>query len=82
MASHKQLTMFLTDHEKLSDARDRAAYRCVGAISAAICYCRQEQPKDALSILMNALSAYEHAETKLENFKKQGANNVNLTAAA
>lgn len=80
MAS-QQLTMFISDYEKLSDARDNAAYRCVGAISAAICYCRQQNTADALSILTRALEAYERAEQKLENYK-QGECRGNHTAAA
>ena len=79
--SKEQLTMFISDHDKLSDARDKAAYRCVGAISAAICYCRQEDPKAALSILKAALTAYEHAEAKLDNYNSQGQPQRQIAAA-
>lgn len=79
--SRDQLTMFVSDFDKLSDARDNAAYRCVGAISAAICYCRQDKPKDALSILKSALAAYEHAEEKLERYKAEGQPQRQIAAA-
>jgi hypothetical protein len=80
MAS-QQLTMFLSDYEKLSDARDMAAYRALGAISAAICYCRQARTSDALDILTRALEAYERADNKLQNLKNEGVSHGNCTAA-
>lgn len=81
MAS-QQLTMFLTDHEKLSDARDNAAYRCVGAIASALRYSHANRMDEAFRILSAALESYERAETKLANYKNKGAVNGNRTAAA
>jgi predicted negative regulator of RcsB-dependent stress response len=74
--------MFISDYEKLSDARDNAAYRALGAISAAICYCRQQNTADALSILTRALEAYERADEKLQGLKAQGVEQVHSIAAA
>jgi hypothetical protein len=78
----QQLTMFLTDHEKLSDARDNAAYRCVGAIASALGYSRSNRMDEAFRILSAALENYERAESKLSNYKSKGAQNGNRTAAA
>jgi hypothetical protein len=61
--------MFVSDYEKLSDARDVAAYRCVGALTAAICFCRQKDLDAALTILTSALARYESAAEKLEALK-------------
>lgn len=67
-----QLTMFVSDYEQLSDARDNAAYRAVGAISAAICFCRQQKSEDALAVLTRALENYERADHRLQTLKKGG----------
>lgn len=50
MAS-QQLTMFVTDYEKLAEQRDFAAYRAVGAMTAAIVFCREQRTHDALAVL-------------------------------
>jgi hypothetical protein len=63
--------MFVTDFDRLSDARDMAAYRALGAISAAICFCKQERPKDALAVLVSAMERYEAADQELQSFKIQ-----------
>ena len=68
MAS-QQLSMFLTDYEQRSDARDMAAYRALGAMSAAICLLRQAKGQDALSILLSALERYELADRELQKIK-------------
>ncbi len=69
MAS-QQLTMFVTDYEKRSDERDIAAYRALGAMTAAICFCRQGKTEDALAILTRALENYERADSNLQQLKK------------
>jgi hypothetical protein len=71
----QQLTMFVSDYEKLVDARDMAAYRCVGALTAAICFCRQRDTDAALSILTSALARYESAAEKLEALKTHKGEN-------
>ncbi len=68
MAS-QQLTMFMSDYERLAEQRDFAAYRAVGAISAAICYCKNGEMKDVLHILTSALENYEMVANKLESLK-------------
>ncbi len=68
MAS-QQLTMFMSDYERLAEQRDFAAYRAVGAISAAICYCKNGQLSDVLHILTSALENYERIANKLEDYK-------------
>ncbi len=73
MAS-RQLTMFVSDYEKLSDARDMAAYRALGAISAAICYCREGDAKAALGVLTSARDRYEQRDRELQNLKTQKEN--------
>lgn len=70
MAS-QQLTLFMSDFEKLEQARDMAAYRALGALTAAICFCRQKRTEDALAIMERALEAYERANDKLQLLKKQ-----------
>jgi hypothetical protein len=71
----QQLTMFMTDYEKLAEQRDFAAYRAVGAISAAICYCKNGQLSDVLHILTSALEDYESVANKLEHFKTHKGEN-------
>jgi len=63
--------MFVTDFDRLSDQRDMAAYRALGAISAAICFCKQNRAKDALAVLTSALERYEQADQELQSFKIQ-----------
>lgn len=65
-----QLTMFVTDYEQRSDARDMAAYRALGSITAAVVYLRENDPKTALHILTSAIETYERADAKLQNLKK------------
>jgi hypothetical protein len=81
MAS-QQLNMFLSDYEQRSDARDMAAYRALGAMTAAIRYCRDGNTEDALRILTCALDTYERANANLQALTK-GENNRhgNRTAA-
>ena len=54
------------EYERLSTARDYAAYRVVGAIDAAVCYCRQDDSAMALRILLNARADYERADQNLQ----------------
>lgn len=68
MAS-QQLTMFLSDHDRLSDARDREAYRALGAMTAAICFCREGKADDALAVMTRALENYERADQHLQSLK-------------
>lgn len=82
MASQQQLTMFMTDYEKLEGAMDCAAYRCVGAIASALGYSRANRTDEGLRILAAALENYERAEAKLTNYKNQGAYNGNRPSAA
>ena len=69
MASAQQLTMFVNDYDRLCDARDMAAYRALGAITAAICFCREKRSDDALAVLTQALQQYEKADQQLQNLK-------------
>jgi len=55
------------DYKKLSIARDHAAYRALGAIDAAICYCRNGDAVIALNILTKARAQYERANQKLQD---------------
>jgi len=57
-----------SDYQKLRTARDLAAYRALGHIDAAICYCRQGDAQMALSILLNARATYEASARALENY--------------
>lgn len=56
-----------SQYERLRIARDLAAYRALGHIDAAICYCRQGDSKMALSILTSARSLYQAAAKALDN---------------
>ena len=67
----------LADHQRLSRDRDLAAYRAVGAIDAAICYCRQGADVEALNILTRARSYYELADSNLQSLKNHKSNNNN-----
>jgi len=76
-----------SDYQRLRIARDLAAYRAVGHIDAAICYCRQGDSKMALSILMNARRMYEAADQALDqhvhaNSKKDNSADSDQSAAA
>jgi hypothetical protein len=55
-----------TDYQRLRIARDLAAYRAVGHIDAAICYCRQGDAKMALAILMDGRALYQKAADALD----------------
>jgi hypothetical protein len=68
--SPQQLTLFISDYQRLSDARDVAAYRALGAITAAICFCREKRTDDALAVLTSALERYERADQNLQRLKK------------
>lgn len=69
----KQLTLFVSDYERLCEQRDIAAYRALGAMAAAMCFCRQGRPEDALTVLTSALARYERADEKLQQLKKGDA---------
>jgi hypothetical protein len=73
-----------SDFDRLSTARDYAAYRALGAIDAAICYCRQGDAEMAMRILTNARADYNRADLNLQNFKNQkreGKSHGNRTVA-
>jgi hypothetical protein len=74
----------LAEFQRLSRERDLAAYRALGAMDAAICYCRQGDSQEALSILTRGLAHYELADSKLQNLKteKENSAHCNDTAAA
>lgn len=57
-----------SEYQQLRIARDLAAYRALGHIDAAICYCRQGNTEMALSILLNARATYEATARALENY--------------
>jgi hypothetical protein len=61
--------MFVSDYEKLSDQRDVAAYRALGAMTAAICFCREGKADDALAVMTRALENYERADQNLQGLK-------------
>ena len=54
------------DYQRLRIARDLAAYRALGHIDAAICYCRQGDSQTALSILTDARRMYQKAADALD----------------
>lgn len=70
----------VSQYERLRIARDLAAYRAVGHIDAAICYCRQGDAKMALSILMNARRMYEKADQALDQHLNSSSKKQNSTA--
>jgi len=73
----------MTDYQKLSRARDLAAYRALGHIDAALCYARQGDVKMVLSILLSAREQYEAADRKLQqctNSQKENSTNGNRAA--
>jgi hypothetical protein len=65
----RQLALFTDEYDRLLEQRDMEAYRALGAITAAICFCRQERSKDALEVLTRAIERYEIADTQLQQFK-------------
>jgi hypothetical protein len=67
----QQLPLFHNEYKKLCQRRDVAAYRALGAMTAAICFCRQGMPEDALGVLRSALDRYEIADSSLQNLKKR-----------
>jgi hypothetical protein len=79
----RQLALFTDEYDRLLDARDNEAYRALGAITAAICFCRQERSKDALAVLTRAIERYEEADTLLQQFKfaKTGENRYAVQAS-
>ena len=74
MAS-RQLSMFMSDYDRLAEQRDFAAYRALGSISAAIVFLRQNRNDVAREVLTRALETYERAESKLENLKNSKGEN-------
>jgi hypothetical protein len=62
-------TWLQTEYARLKDERDTAAYRAVGALDAAIVFCREGKPEDALSVLLAARSRYQTAEDALDELK-------------
>lgn len=64
-----QLTLFAKNYAVLSQARDMMAYRALGSIAAAICFCRQRRTEDAIAILLTALERYELANQELNALK-------------
>ena len=71
MAS-RQLTLFMSDYDRLAEQRDFAAYRALGSISAAIVFVRQNRIEIALEVLTRALETYERADSQLQQFLKKG----------
>ena len=69
MAS-RQLTLFMSDYDRLGEQRDFAAYRALGSISAAIVFVRQQRTEIALEVLTRALETYERADSQLQQLKK------------
>jgi hypothetical protein len=57
------------DYEELSDRRDLAAYRALGAMTAAICFCRQGKTADAMAVLIRAVRDYELVDQQLQSLK-------------
>jgi hypothetical protein len=77
VAANGTLFDICTEYEELVVARDHAAYRAVGAIDAAICYCKNGDTRTALSILLNARADYERADVRLQNHKSQTSEKEN-----
>lgn len=71
MASTQQINLFSSEYRKRAEQRDFAAYRALGAISAAVCFCRQNRSQDALAVLTSALARYEEADQQLHSLKIQ-----------
>jgi hypothetical protein len=78
-----QLTLFVSEYDRLVEQRDFAAYRALGSISAAIVFCRENDTQRAITVLSRALLQYERAETAARTFKiERKENNVDRIAAA
>jgi hypothetical protein len=65
----EQIQLFVNEYQQLCEQRDFAAYRALGAITAAICFCRNHQTQDALGVLTSAIQRYEQADEKLQQLK-------------
>jgi predicted negative regulator of RcsB-dependent stress response len=76
MSAARNLSLFTgeferkSEFERTAEQRDMAAYRALGAMTAAIVFCRQDDPKSALHILTTALQQYERADSQLQEIKK------------
>jgi hypothetical protein len=74
----QQLRMFVTDYDRLAEARDRAAYRALGAITRAIVLCKHNDLKGALAVLTEARDLYEARDRELQTLKvRKGGNRAN-----
>lgn len=76
----KQIGLFQTEYERLCDQRDVAAYRALGAITAAIAFCKQGDAEKALTVLNSARERYDVADAQLQQLKLQGGNHVHAAA--
>jgi hypothetical protein len=70
----RQLALFSDAYDQLVEQRDMAAYRALGAMTSAICFCRQNRTQDALEVLTAAMTRYTAVEEQLVNFKLKGEN--------
>ena len=70
----RQLTLFGNRYDQLAEQRDMAAYRALGAMTSAICFCRQNRAQDALVVLTAAMQRYNDVEEQLVNLKLKGEN--------
>ena len=81
MASTQQIRMFDTSYEQICEQRDMAAYRALGAITAAICFCKKGDTRAALDILTKARDRFDQIDHELQTLKT-GDRNGNATANA
>jgi len=61
--------LFSDEYQELCDRRDAEAYRALGAITAAICFCREKKPELAEAVLSRALERYEVADAQLQQLR-------------
>jgi hypothetical protein len=67
----------VSDYQRLRIARDLAAYRALGHIDSAICYCRQGDARRALSILLHARATYEATDKAIESYTTSNSRTLN-----
>lgn len=79
--ARNQHSLFISEYDRLSERRDLAAYQALGAITAAIRFCRENDSKSALHILTSAVDQYERTNAELQQLAKGDNVHGNRTAA-
>lgn len=80
--ARRQGALFISEYDRLSERRDFAAYKALGAITAAINFCREDDSKSALHILTTAIEQYERTNTELQRLATKGGSDHGNRAAA